>query len=89
MFSSSPELQTHQTTYTNSRKSKLQLSNKVHIYKPPFGLPPHFLKTQTPALSCSGRIPGGRGMINKMVFHLMGEQKDEDEHKDWCPRAGR
>merc|ERR1719281_289832 len=23
-------------------------------------------------------------MIEKMIFHLMGEQKDEDEHKLWC-----
>jgi hypothetical protein len=25
-----------------------------------------------------------KGMIEKMIFHLQGEQKDEDEHKDWC-----
>jgi len=24
------------------------------------------------------------GMIEKMIFHLMSEQKDEDEHKHWC-----
>merc|ERR1719324_2267314 len=23
-------------------------------------------------------------MIQKMIFQLMGEQKDEDEHKNWC-----
>merc|ERR1719356_1066085 len=23
-------------------------------------------------------------MIEKMIYHLMGEQKDEDEHKHWC-----
>ncbi|CAK0809896.1 unnamed protein product, partial [Prorocentrum cordatum] len=23
-------------------------------------------------------------MIEKMIYHLMGEQKDEDEHKNWC-----
>merc|ERR1719375_3072604 len=23
-------------------------------------------------------------MIQKMIFHLMNEQKEEDEHKDWC-----
>merc|ERR1719379_1520089 len=23
-------------------------------------------------------------MIQKMIFRLMAEQKDEDEHKDWC-----
>merc|ERR1719171_2872075 len=25
-----------------------------------------------------------KAMIQKMIFHLMGEQKDEDEHKLWC-----
>merc|ERR1719248_437601 len=25
-----------------------------------------------------------KAMIQKMVFRLMAEQKDEDEHKDWC-----
>merc|ERR1719390_167722 len=25
-----------------------------------------------------------KAMIQKMVFRLMGEQKDEDEHKNWC-----
>merc|ERR1719235_254528 len=25
-----------------------------------------------------------KGMIQKMIFQLMGEQKDEDEHKNWC-----
>merc|ERR1719326_2397646 len=25
-----------------------------------------------------------KAMIEKMIFHLMGEQKDEDEHKLWC-----
>jgi chromosome segregation ATPase len=24
------------------------------------------------------------GMIQKMIFHLMAEQKDEDDHKNWC-----
>merc|ERR1712187_899059 len=23
-------------------------------------------------------------MIEKMIFHLMAEQKDEDDHKNWC-----
>jgi len=27
-----------------------------------------------------------KGMIQKMVFQLMGEQKDEDEHKQWCDK---
>lgn len=25
--------------------------------------------------------------IEKMIFHLMNEQKEEDEHKDWCDQA--
>merc|ERR1719174_2245808 len=25
-----------------------------------------------------------KAMIQKMIFQLMGEQKDEDEHKLWC-----
>merc|ERR1719191_558773 len=25
-----------------------------------------------------------KSMIQKMIFRLMDEQKDEDEHKDWC-----
>jgi len=25
-----------------------------------------------------------KAMIQKMIFHLMNEQKEEDEHKDWC-----
>ena len=25
-----------------------------------------------------------KAMIEKMIFRLMGEQKDEDEHKLWC-----
>merc|ERR1719399_1834248 len=25
-----------------------------------------------------------KAMIQKMVFHLMKEQTDEDEHKNWC-----
>merc|ERR1719456_1092450 len=25
-----------------------------------------------------------KGMIGKMVFRLMAEQKDEDDHKKWC-----
>merc|ERR1719321_686952 len=24
------------------------------------------------------------GMIQKMIFRLMSEQKDEDDHKNWC-----
>merc|ERR1719387_785744 len=25
-------------------------------------------------------------MIQKMIFHLMAEQKDEDDHKNWCDK---
>merc|ERR1719478_677377 len=25
-------------------------------------------------------------MIQKMIFHLMSEQKDEDDHKNWCDK---
>ena len=25
-----------------------------------------------------------KNMIQKMIFHLMDEQKNEDEHKHWC-----
>merc|ERR1719502_590374 len=25
-----------------------------------------------------------KAMIQKMIFRLQAEQKDEDEHKDWC-----
>merc|ERR1711988_1890884 len=25
-----------------------------------------------------------KAMIQKMIFQLMGEQKDEDDHKNWC-----
>merc|ERR550537_1306212 len=25
-----------------------------------------------------------KNMIQKMIFHLMSEQKDEDDHKNWC-----
>jgi len=30
------------------------------------------------------RIIGSNGMIQKMIFRLMSEQKDEDDHKNWC-----
>merc|ERR1719506_2202598 len=25
-----------------------------------------------------------KGMMQKMIFQLMAEQKDEDDHKNWC-----
>jgi uncharacterized protein YlxW (UPF0749 family) len=27
-----------------------------------------------------------KNMIQKMIFHLMAEQKDEDDHKNWCDK---
>merc|ERR1719201_188841 len=27
-----------------------------------------------------------KNMIQKMIFHLMDEQKNEDEHKHWCDK---
>merc|ERR1719271_2282648 len=44
------------------------------------------------ALSKSGQTPGSgtfdqiKNMIQKMIFHLMAEQKDEDDHKNWCDK---
>merc|ERR1719405_174484 len=41
------------------------------------------------ALMKSGQTPGSgtfdqiKNMIEKMIFHLMAEQKDEDDHKNW------
>ena len=41
------------------------------------------------ALSKAGQTPGSgtfdqiKNMIQKMIFHLMDEQKNEDEHKHW------
>jgi chromosome segregation ATPase len=41
-------------------------------------------------LTSSKQTPGSgvfdqiKNMIEKMVFHLMSEQKDEDDHKNWC-----
>jgi len=31
-----------------------------------------------------GPFDGIKGMIQKMIFQLMAEQKDEDDHKNWC-----
>jgi hypothetical protein len=39
-----------------------------------------------------GQMPGSgmfdsiKNMIQKMIFHLMDEQKNEDEHKHWCDK---
>merc|ERR1719161_2281872 len=44
------------------------------------------------ALAKAGQTPGSgtfdqiKNMIQKMIFHLMAEQKDEDDHKNWCDK---
>merc|ERR550514_823559 len=44
------------------------------------------------ALGASGQTPGSgtfdqiKNMIQKMIFHLAAEQKDEDDHKNWCDK---
>jgi len=44
------------------------------------------------ALGKNGQTPGSgtfdqiKNMIQKMIFHLMAEQKDEDDHKNWCDK---
>ena len=38
---------------------------------------------QTPG---SGVFDQIKNMIQKMIFHLMAEQKDEDDHKNWCDK---
>jgi hypothetical protein len=38
---------------------------------------------QTPG---SGTFDQIKNMIEKMIFHLMSEQKDEDDHKNWCDK---
>jgi uncharacterized small protein (DUF1192 family) len=38
---------------------------------------------QTPG---SGVFDQIKNMIQKMIFHLMSEQKDEDDHKNWCDK---
>jgi hypothetical protein len=43
-------------------------------------------------LKASKQTPGSgvfdqiKNMISKMIFHLMSEQKDEDDHKHWCDK---
>jgi len=50
------------------------------------------LADQIAALSAAGQTPGSgtfdqiKNMIEKMIFHLMSEQKDEDDHKNWCDK---
>jgi chromosome segregation ATPase len=42
------------------------------------------------AISGQAQAPGVfdeiKNMIEKMIFHLMSEQKDEDDHKNWCDK---
>merc|ERR1719460_1608856 len=44
------------------------------------------------ALGKSGQTPGSgtfdqiKNTIQKMIFHLAAEQKDEDDHKNWCDK---
>merc|ERR550537_2077518 len=40
-------------------------------------------KTQEQPLG-SGTFDQIKNMIQKLIFHLMSEQKDEDDHKNWC-----
>lgn len=39
---------------------------------------------QEVAVHIDGPFDQVKNMIQKMVFHLMDEQKDEDTHKNWC-----
>jgi uncharacterized protein YoxC len=41
------------------------------------------LRRQTPG---SGTFDQIKNMIQKMIFHLASEQKDEDDHKHWCDK---
>merc|ERR1719218_394385 len=34
----------------------------------------------------AGMFDSIKNMIQKMIFHLMDEQKNEDEHKHWCDK---
>jgi hypothetical protein len=42
------------------------------------------LKLARAISSYGGPFDKIKGMIQKMIFQLMAEQKDEDEHKNWC-----
>merc|ERR1719327_63907 len=43
-------------------------------------------KLQTGQTPGSGMFDSIKNMIQKMIFHLMDEQKNEDEHKHWCDK---
>merc|ERR1719235_2832526 len=38
------------------------------------------------AAHLSGPFDEVKQMIQKMIFRLMAEQKDEDDHKNWCDK---
>merc|ERR1719311_1252527 len=43
-------------------------------------------KLQAGQMPGSGMFDSIKNMIQKMIFHLMDEQKNEDEHKHWCDK---
>merc|ERR1719324_848425 len=43
-------------------------------------------KLQVGQMPGSGMFDSIKNMIQKMIFHLMDEQKNEDEHKHWCDK---
>merc|ERR550514_1560220 len=43
-------------------------------------------KLQGTQMPGSGMFDSIKNMIQKMIFHLMDEQKNEDEHKHWCDK---
>merc|ERR1719171_1135182 len=43
-------------------------------------------KLQVGQMPGSGMFDQIKNMIQKMIFHLMDEQKNEDEHKHWCDK---
>jgi len=41
---------------------------------------------QEVAMHLTGPFDEINNMIQKMIFRLMAEQKDEDDHKNWCDK---
>jgi len=56
---------------TKATHELMKLADKIEALK------------QTPG---SGVFDSIKNMIQKMIFHLMSEQKDEDDHKNWCDK---
>merc|ERR1719353_46875 len=56
---------------TKNTQALAKLADKIEALK------------QTPG---SGVFDSIKNMIQKMIFHLMSEQKDEDDHKNWCDK---